>query len=511
MTIVGLDTHGGSGSNVAPIDPGPVDTPVPPRYVAAIETNVDYERGFSGGTRWANVGLVGADCGSANHTSDFDEHIQMPLSEGPKSLPEVNSKPWMPLDNWWLVLHAIDNHRALIACHCTCKGFRAITQKIMDDYHALVCGVQPVYTSDFSNELCQRMREDPLVAWFTKTILVTSRQLPVFSIEFSERLHRIARLEISAYQENSPIILPMQCRLALSRFRTITELSLDVAEFRTWTELARTVCLFPSLKLLCLRIICVKKGAVESLADKFYAKSLQIKTLQLEDYETHSPHLYLLTAPRLSTTLTNLTLDTSDIALLEALCSPARSTLACLTSLLSLSITLMLSDAETPGPGIPFVAFLSQIPSTTIRELQLMMDLHDWPQRLFGWHVEPTTRSLDLLDDFLQTLEWSSLEKVRIFIVHIDVDDVLYLRSVDPLPFPQLRSRGILDFAVHDSTDGCHSRPVTILSSCSTNVRTTGTPFEEPTPRSILGSGSLYDNVSHWTGTMRKYKKMCVH
>ncbi|OCH86778.1 hypothetical protein OBBRIDRAFT_837890 [Obba rivulosa] len=224
-------------------------------------------------------------------------------------------------------------------------------------------------------------------------------------------------------------------------------------------EFARFICAFPNLLKLKLVTISCKRREAYCLATVGFARSLGLCSLDIDDERLDSNlSLYwqLLTAPRLSITLTNICLDVAECVLEDLAPGQQYHPLTHLTHLQKLEIVLAVQeDIQTLNPALAIL--LSQMPPVCITTVKITYWCHVRRTPLFGLSASSSLYTLRMLDEALASPSFSSLTTVHITFLQLYPRDALYLRANEHLLFRLLRTRRILDLVTTWSDgDGVH-------------------------------------------------------
>ncbi|OCH88268.1 hypothetical protein OBBRIDRAFT_96104 [Obba rivulosa] len=353
----------------------------------------------------------------------------------------------LPEDIWWLVLEAIDDYRTLLACRKVCAVLRGMVAKMLFVDHLIM------KDANVLSWLLRQLRKCPLLGHHIGSIVTTPILLPIAAVQLAGKLHRNLNLTVEGGTADPPSptmrfpwALPSQSRLALLGFRTVKWLSLTWVQFSTFSEFIHFVCAFPILSHLTMYCVSHKQGGAFNLKDVPLVKSLSMKSLKIQDKRHDlSTFTYLVTAPRLSQTLTELELEITDAQLGEIIHSARNHLIKHLTSLEALSLDI--SNVSPSDPGRMLNAFLSRTPPNQLSRLTINLS-YGWDPRDADAQIESSQKCLVTLDKTLDSAQFSLLEAADITLWDISRPNVEHISKVRPPPFPLSRTRNILRFGV---------------------------------------------------------------
>jgi len=156
------------------------------------------------------------------------------------------------------------------------------------------------------------------------------------------------------------------------------------------------------------------------------------------------PFWRILTAPRLSQTLTRLGIHTNE-AVLRLQSQP----LPCLELSALQSMDIQFYIENTPPLNPLLATFLSQLPHSRAGSIEILLMSSSDRVKFFDSHLNSSRRCLDLIDRALCLPQFSSLTTIYIrFAALRSPEDVEYFSAVGPSFFSRLRARDILNITI---------------------------------------------------------------
>ncbi|EMD32839.1 hypothetical protein CERSUDRAFT_99208 [Gelatoporia subvermispora B] len=369
-------------------------------------------------------------------TASFDAEAPSVPTTG-KPLPEL------PIELWDLILRAIDDHRALYACLCTCSAFRDLGRSILEGRQELTV------TSD---DLSRRLVQDPFLAYLLTKVTVEPSQLPAFAIEFCGRLHNVREFRIFGYSDPRMGLGPgMQSRLALTRFTSVTSLFLSEAQFATSTDCMRFLCAFQNLRDLEMydtRYVSDNCGSVCVMQMPF-AQVLKLKRVKIQASDKcpmSSIYMHLLFSPCLAKTLEELVITTRHRRMLDGPTLSAFHAHHCkryaeLAKLHKLSLQIDMHQAASVAVQA-VLNFLDSIVASNLKFLSISFYYYSLDPESVTYAREDTSirAFFQKLDDFLDSPRFPCLESVHIALDALHAEDIKHIlpMPLHRLPFPAL-------------------------------------------------------------------------
>lgn len=379
----------------------------------------------------------------------------------------------LPIELVWLILRAIDDHRSLFACLLTCHALNKIAYKIIKERFSI-----SVRTQAGLSKLTLRLKNDPLLGYLLRRVVLGLNYFPVFVIRFMNRLRSVYSLSLHASTSTRMPPFRMQTSHLFSQFRSITLLQLLNVRFDKFTDCARLLRTLPNLQNLGLgnAFYINDNCGSQSVLEKDTSRDLNLRSLvvvspvhygmatqlcmclQLGHQPLAHPACgifhHLLSAPQLSSSLCHLTVFMDDEHLewmFDMLQDRTRShplTFRTFTSLHTLTITLNVTSA---GPRNALPVVLSTLTSPNARVLDITYDYQKCHQYQFARIASIGSSScFSELDLVLGSSCFQHLERVIVRLLGLLDKDVDHLSSVllDELPFSTLRQKNILELHV---------------------------------------------------------------
>ncbi|EMD41226.1 hypothetical protein CERSUDRAFT_120419 [Gelatoporia subvermispora B] len=316
----------------------------------------------------------------------------------------------LPLELWWDILEMIENPRSLLACGCTCKTFRDVVRKIISS--------RIDQARDFETGAAKAaLATDPTRGYFYDHLCFWSNDFMSWLSTFptSGRLNDID-VDGGWHHETRPVLtLRFQMRLALSRLKTVTKLSLHDVRFSSFSDFARTICSLPSLSKLHLWDVTVNDSRTESLEDVYFARALRLEELDFQGAfgELH-PIPNLLTAPALSESLAYIELGFSDNVWEQVIgqshISPALLPSSTLERLHEVQLGLWQLSCEGHR-DVALIDLLARTPSNYISAVQIEFCCrHSTP------HLNEWGRLFPILDNVFSSIEFTLLRAIPLML-----------------------------------------------------------------------------------------------
>ncbi|OCH91915.1 hypothetical protein OBBRIDRAFT_487688 [Obba rivulosa] len=324
--------------------------------------------------------------------------------------------------------------RDLVACSRVCKALQTLANTVIVKHRELEV--------DDLSTLRRRLQQLPILADLIEHLDVQSDELlSTFPIEFAGKLHRVDSCSVTG--GDAALSLRTQSRLAFAQWGTITILELYNVIFSTFTEFVRFVSCLPNLRQLLLFDVSHKTGEMYNLKRAAFAQRLSLQYFRNISRDI-SPCWRILTAPRLSQSLTRLEVDINEVILRQ--CGPLPRLQ--LPILQTLGVQFFMN--RLPALSSLFAIFLSQWPQNHISTIEITFLLY--PERepqLFGSDRKLSRHCLDMIDRALCLPQFKCLQRVNVkFTSLYFADDAEYLRSNGVLLFPRLGVRRILNLSM---------------------------------------------------------------
>ncbi|OCH89458.1 hypothetical protein OBBRIDRAFT_663816 [Obba rivulosa] len=356
-------------------------------------------------------------------------------------------RPQLPEDVWWLIVQAIDDYRTVMACGCTCTGLRMMVQRFLPSDSEFRLRDRRSLTN-----LCRRHW---LHTHHIRTISLKPDMLTTSAVELAGKITRLRSIIVVDLEGHRPISLNMRTMLALRTFKNVTQLDLLGVCFATFADIGRLLCAFLSLKYLGInRVSCVHDTQHTHGANSIGLESLRLALLEshvVPRSDLHSAK-YLLTAPLLAKTISELTIESTDTTLSRLMPRFAIHPLAYLSNLRDL--TIKLNECSTSNPGYTASIFMTHIPPNRIARLCITFDYLQQHQKDPYFALERCCEYFNGLDEILSSPHFSGLSEVRFKLWDVGLRNVQYLRMAKSRLFLRLQSREIFEFTASETSMG---------------------------------------------------------
>ncbi|OCH91807.1 hypothetical protein OBBRIDRAFT_825108 [Obba rivulosa] len=349
------------------------------------------------------------------------------MSQLPTSYPNK-----VPIDIWYLILEAIDDPRAFLACGCICRALASIVRRMKDDRKG------DILTLDF-NALHGRLASDLLIGHFLERVEIYPSMLNKFAGELAGKLHGLKHLTIFHGPESRPLrqLRPFVL-IALSKFRSVIDLSLLGVVFATFGDFARVICTFVNLSSATLSHVAWQRGEAFDLLEEPFAKELRLKSVIFSGLNALSQFRHLLSAPCLPNSLTSLNI-TSEEKLLQEVTDPLSRHL--IAHLQSLDVLKLHFQGHDVTPTSMLSTFLLQMPTNCISYVHIEFFDPYGPPRPFRADSDSSRRWFALLDETLASSRRFPCLQCVCISLEFHPEDVA---GISGTPFPLLKARGIL-------------------------------------------------------------------